>query len=310
MKNGSLLWKYNNTYSGLETPYGNYPTDIAAIADGKIFAFNTEHSPNYPLYKGESIRVVDAFTGKDVWTMMGWAGTTGGSREPTSVVADGFLVYYNFYDNQIYSIGKGPSATTINAPNNGVSAGTNVLIQGTVTDQSPGGTAKGTPAISDKDMSDWMAYEYMQKPKPANATGVPVKLTAIDPNGNYQLIGTVNSDDTGNYAVMWKPPVPGMYKVTATFEGSNSYWPSSAQTYFGITPAISTSTAAASPVAPSATSSSPVQTPASTETIASPTPSSAVPPSNPPPTMTYIAVAAVTVIVAIIAAALVLRKRK
>ncbi len=59
-KNGQLLWKYNDTNSGLETPWGNYPTFIGAIADGKIYVYNGEHSPNSPMYKGESVTCLNA----------------------------------------------------------------------------------------------------------------------------------------------------------------------------------------------------------------------------------------------------------
>ena len=58
------------------------------------------------------------------------------------------------------------------------------------------------------------------------------KLTAIDPNGNFQNIGTATSDIFGNYAISWTPPVPGLYKVTATFEGSKSYYGCKAGTAF------------------------------------------------------------------------------
>ena len=59
---------------------------------------------------------------------------------------------YNCYDNQIYCIGKGPSGTTVEAPMTAVTAGDSVVIQGTVTDKSPGTKAKGTPAVSDASM--------------------------------------------------------------------------------------------------------------------------------------------------------------
>jgi hypothetical protein len=67
-----------------------------------------------------------------------------------------------------------------------------------------------------------------------NAKGVTVHLTAIDPNNNFQDIGYVTTDIYGNYATLWTPPVPGLYVVTATFEGSNSYYGSSAETAFGV----------------------------------------------------------------------------
>jgi hypothetical protein len=79
-----------------------------------------------------------------------------------------------------------------------------------------------------------MEYLYMQQEIPGNATGVPVKLTAIDPNGNTQDIGTVTSDMSGMFKKMWTPPVPGEYTVIASFEGSESYYASYAETAIGV----------------------------------------------------------------------------
>lgn len=70
-----------------------------------------------------------------------------------------------------------------------VTAGDSVVIQGTVMDISAGTKQNqqaadfpnGVPAVSDYSMSAWMEYVYMQKPKPANATGVAVSIDAIDP---------------------------------------------------------------------------------------------------------------------------------
>jgi hypothetical protein len=46
MKDGTLLWKYaSSSHSGLET-HGNTFIFMAAITDGKVYAFNNEHSPN------------------------------------------------------------------------------------------------------------------------------------------------------------------------------------------------------------------------------------------------------------------------
>ncbi|MCL4429992.1 MAG: hypothetical protein M1167_04490, partial [Chloroflexi bacterium] len=44
-KTGNLVWKYNDTYTGLQSPWGYVPLLLAAIADGKVYAFNNEHSP-------------------------------------------------------------------------------------------------------------------------------------------------------------------------------------------------------------------------------------------------------------------------
>ena len=98
-----------------------------------------------------------------------------------------------------------------------------------MTDQSPG--AEGTPAIADEYMTEWMEYLYMQQAKPKDAQGVTVKLTSIDPNGNYQDIGEVTTDIWGNFGKSWVPPVPGDYVIMAEFEGSGAYGSSSASTY-------------------------------------------------------------------------------
>jgi hypothetical protein len=247
ISNGNLLWEYNNTISGTETIWGNYPIFISAIADGKVYAFNNEHSPNVPHYKGYRVRCIDAFTGEELWTLLGWAGQTGGRGYATSIVADGYLVYYNYYDSQIYSVGKGPSATTVSVQDNCIQKGENILITGTVTDES-GGTKQseqairfpnGVPAVSDESMAEWMEYVYMQKPCPEDVTGVQVKLTAVGPNGNTVDIGTVTSDGYGMFKKMWTPDSEGEYTIVATFEGSESYWTSYAETAIGVGPAPS-----------------------------------------------------------------------
>ncbi len=76
------------------------------------------------------------------------------------------------------------------------------MITDTVTDQSAG--QKGSPAISDASMSGYMEYLYMDYAKP-DATGVTVKLTAIDPNKNLIDIATVTSDMNGNFGYLWTP---------------------------------------------------------------------------------------------------------
>jgi hypothetical protein len=147
-------------------------------------------------------------------------------------VSDGYLVTLNGYDNRIYCFGKGPSATTVSAPQTVPTLGSSVMIKGTVTDQSAG--AKDTPTIADVSMTAWMEYLYMQKPIPADAKGVGVSLDTIDPNGNFVHIGTVTSDLTGAYGYAFTPEVPGTYQIIATFAGSASYGSSSATTYLAV----------------------------------------------------------------------------
>jgi len=160
-------------------------------------------------------------------------------------------VEYNYGDGRIYCIGKGQTETTVTAPQTVQAQGTPILIQGTVTDQSPGKTSvgipmAGTPAIADQYMDDWMAYLLMQHPKP-DATGVTVHLTAVGANGNTEDLGVVTSDSNGIYKKMWTPTVEGEYTITASFDGTQSYWASSAETAVGVSAAAATPTA--SPVA-------------------------------------------------------------
>ena len=61
-----------------------------------------------------------------------------------------------------------------------------------------------------------------------------MKLTAIDPNGNYYDIGYATADSAGNYGKSWVPLVPGDYQITATFERSASYGRSYDTTYFTV----------------------------------------------------------------------------
>jgi hypothetical protein len=205
------------------------------------------------------------------------------------VIADSKLLTNNELDGEIYAFGRGPSATSVSAPNTAIPKGTPVLIQGTVTDQSPGQThigvpLKGTPAISDDSMSEWMQYMFLSQPKPTDAKGVPVKLTVTYPDGTTEVIGTTTSDITGYYAFAWTPQTPGLYKVTATFEGSGSYYSSMDNTAFVVS---ETTTTFASPEASSSSSENAM-----------------------PLTSIYIGVAVVVVIVAIAAIVVYLRKRK
>jgi len=316
--NGDLLWTYgnggegNNTNSGLEAVWGYYPTFIGGIADGKLYLMTQEHSINSPIYKDARIRCIDAITGKELWTLQGFATSTS-FYSRIGAIADGYLAFLNGYDNQIYVVGKGPSATTVSAPQSAIVQGQSVVITGTVTDESAGAKQKiqdglfsVMPAISDASQAAWMQYVYMQQQMPADATGVQVKLTAFDSNGNLQDIGTATSDTNGNYGIMWTPPIPGLYKIIATFEGSAAYGGSTATAYMGVDQAKANPVVTETPT-PTLTVA---PTSAPTEAPTSPSPSVAPQPTSGIPTSTYIAIAAAVVIIAVIAAALVLRRRK
>jgi outer membrane protein assembly factor BamB len=229
---GTQVWKYYSEDT-TETPYGTYPFYYGPIvADRVVFAGTGEHSPTQPLLRGLKLHAINADNGEGIWNIAGLFSP--------AAIADGYLVAYNGYDNTLYTFGKGPSAMTVEAPKTEVPKGTAVMITGTVTDQSAG--AKGTPAISDEDMSAWMEYVYMQKPKPENAKGVTVKLYAVDSNDVYHDIGETTSDVWGNFGESWVPPAEDDYQIIAEFEGSNSYGESSASTYLTVGPALTPET--------------------------------------------------------------------
>jgi hypothetical protein len=155
----------------------------------------------------------------------------------------------NGLDNNIYSIGRGPSVTTIQAPSTQITVANKVVIQGTVMDISAGTKQTqqaadfphGIPVASDASMKDWMGFVYQQKPLPTNFTGVPVSIAAVDPNGNTITIGNSITDSSGKFHYTWTAPnVPGDYTVTATFAGTNGYWPSADNTAMTISEAPQT----------------------------------------------------------------------
>ena len=296
--NGAIAWHFMAPSVPFETPYsGNMSFNMGAtIADGMIYTFNTEHTPTQPVSRGWSLWCINALTGAEIWNITGSMSAGG--------VADGYLTAGNAYDGYTYVFGMGPSATTVSAPQTAITAGQNVTITGTVLDQSPGDLGsitnpavrtdfpKTVPCVSDASMATYMDYLYMQAPingiwGNATITGVPVVISAVAPNSATTPIATVTTDGTsGTFGYTWTAPTtPGLYKITATFAGDDSYSYSSATTY---------ATVVAPPTA-----------------TATPTPT-VTPPSNLANTtdlITYIAIAVIAIIIAIaIVGILILRK--
>ncbi|MCJ7768465.1 PQQ-binding-like beta-propeller repeat protein [Candidatus Bathyarchaeota archaeon] len=234
LKTGKLLWRYED-YTG-RTVFPYFTLMLGPVADGKLYVGTHEHSADTPLFKGNKVRCLNVTTGEEIWAMYGWA------HPYTFAVADGTLIYWNNYDHQVYAVAKGPTAMTVDAPKAAITMGSSLVITGTVTDISAGTKQaeqalrfpNGVPAVSDESMNKWMEYVYMQKSRPANATGVEVTLDTIDPNGNFVHIGTATSDASGSFSYMWQPEIPGKYTVIATFAGSEAYYSSFAETAIGV----------------------------------------------------------------------------
>ena len=235
---GKIVWhyKYEAPYP-YETPYTgpdgesvySFRTTEQRIADGIIYAGNDEHTPSEPITRGWKLHAINATTGEGIWNITG--------SMAAGAVADGYLTAENRYDGYMYVFGKGKSSTTVSAPQTTVTEGVPVLIQGTVTDQSP--AQPGTPCISKESMATYMEYLHMQKPIPSGytVTGVPVQLLAISSEGNVIDIGTVTSDVSGSFKSAWTPPNEGLYTITASFAGDDSYGSSWAETGLSIGPA-------------------------------------------------------------------------
>jgi hypothetical protein len=121
----------------------------------------------------------------------------------------------------------------------------------------------------------------MPVPSNATVTGVPVILTAIDQNGNSISIGLATSDMAGNFQYAWIPPQAGLYNIIATFAGTQSYGSSFATTGLTVGSPATTTTPTATQLGTVATESS---------------------------LITYIAIAAIAIIITIIAATIVMIK--
>ncbi len=237
--NGKIVWYTNTTQlignPGIETPYNIWPLWVFSSScvtnDVAYFAIGHEYDP--PLFHGAQLLAVNVTNGNLVWSTLDFSVTS-------TEISYGILLSLNAYDNQVYAFGKGPSATTVMAPDVGVTTATPITITGTVTDVSAGtqqaavaaNFPHGLPCVSDASMSHWMEYVYEQQQMPTGATGVPVTINVVDSNGNYRTIGTTTSNVYGTYSLTWTPDIPGNYTVIANFAGTNGYYPSSASTAF------------------------------------------------------------------------------
>jgi len=230
---GDRLWTAAVDNEGLESAYVRSPISLQ-IYDGKVFARSQEHSFTHPYYRTWRVYCFNATTGDRIWDLNGgWS---------AAAFSDGFMAALNYYDGLVYGIGKGPSAATVGASPKISTHGSSVMIEGMVTDVSAGTKSNriaprfpnGVPAVSDESMTAWMEYVYMQKPKPADATGVEVVISVLDPNNNVYEVGRTTSDADGFFKLAFEPLVPGEYTVIATFEGSESYYGSHAVTAINV----------------------------------------------------------------------------
>jgi outer membrane protein assembly factor BamB len=251
---GEKLWAYAADDPVNQILWSNnWNIRIDFIVDGKIYCRHSEHSPVDPMPRGAPMLCLNATTGEVIWRVDGlFRGNDWGGH---AKIGDSIIATLDSYDNRIYGIGKGPTATTVMASPKVSVHGNNVLVEGFVIDESPGTkdsarTARfpnGVPAVSDESMSDWMEYVYMQQVKPADVMGVEVIIEVFDPNSNHYEIGRTTSDGNGFFKLAFTPEVPGEYTVYARFAGSESYWPSSHSHCYHALKTLHVATAAPTP---------------------------------------------------------------
>ncbi len=249
---GEINWMYEKESPPFETPYtgsGGKPVwgimNAAIIADEKIYIYLSEHTPETPFYRGQPMVCINAITGEEVWSVAIRGNSDARRTELQLSIADGYVTM-GALDGYMYVFGKGPSETTISAPQLPLPLGQRALITGTVLDLSP--AQPGAPCVSKESVAAQMEQYHIGAPVGGALSGVmmfdgsygdvmlvgvPVSLDVIDPNGNCYNIGTVISDGySGVFGYSdWVPKVAGQYTITATFMGDESYGSSFATTF-------------------------------------------------------------------------------
>jgi outer membrane protein assembly factor BamB len=307
-KTGVLKWEYHPGNAGVEEPYGTWPFGSAdpIVAGGIMFAPSTEHTPQF-YYRGYQLYALDVSSGKYIWSILGYWTLTG--------VSEGKLFATNEYDGDSYCFGKGPTQTSVAVTSSQIGKGNSVGISGAILDMSP--AQPGTPCVSKESMTAQMEYLHMQQPLPdgssnyayypdgwpnATITGVPVTLTATRSDGTVITIGQTTSDANGNFVYQWTPPDQAAYTITATFEGDDSYYTSSASTAVNVGLTGTSSESSPSVSSSPGVSSSAAISPAATSTNVAPNAGASL-------AQIYIIAAAAIVVAVVIAAAVVLMRR-
>jgi outer membrane protein assembly factor BamB len=248
LTDGSHLWEYKLADPYSEQLFGNnWPSPIGFVTDGKVYLFHMEHSVINPMPRGAPTACIDLNTGTEIWRVNGIRLGTRWGGQP--IIGDSTIVGFSSYDNTITAIGKGPSATTVSAPETGVAKGSKALISGTVMDVSPGTKdpkqmmrfPNGVPAVSDASMSEMMLYVYKTEQPSMDIMGVTVQLEAIDPEGEYLYIGATTTDMYGNYGHDFTPAKEGKYMIMASFKESGGYYGSTDTAYLAVGPALAPS---------------------------------------------------------------------
>jgi hypothetical protein len=162
--NGEIVWKYSSPAYQLS----NAPTkatapasthDMANVQQTRIADGNNVHlqRANTQLV-GNNKRMEHSLLQHNLW--QGICIFSG--QQSQARFADGYLTAANSWDGYMYVYGKGLTSTTVTASPKTIPNGAQVLIEGTVLDQSP--AQPGTPCVSKDSMTTQMEYLHMQQP--------------------------------------------------------------------------------------------------------------------------------------------------
>jgi hypothetical protein len=164
IKTGERLWTYNATdkHSELLWAGNGWPVSSWIFSGDKVYVGTRQHTYVDPKPRGMEFVCLNVTTGAEIFKVYDvlWGSHHGGAP----IMGDSIIAACDGYDQRIYAVGKGPSATTVSASPKSSIQGTNVVIEGSVTDISPGTEEyglrarfpNGVPAVSDENMSDWM----------------------------------------------------------------------------------------------------------------------------------------------------------
>ena len=165
--NGNLDWKfeiqapfpYETEYTG-ENGTTVYPFHAPGLcADGKLYIYASEHSPETPYYRGLPTMCINATSGELLWKLAFLVAVNMDVAASQLRIADGYMTLGS-RDGYMYVFGKGKSATTVTAPDTAVTKGNGIMIKGTVLDLSP--AQPGTPCVSKESMTLQMEYLHLQ----------------------------------------------------------------------------------------------------------------------------------------------------
>ena len=252
MTNGNIVWNFKSPSVPYETPYDEYSWHSSSFAaNGVLVSFTDEHTPSEPLTRGWNFYAINTTDGTQIWKL---AGFNSDARFCAISLGDGYMTLPDQYTGTDWTVGRGLTATTVNAPSTAVPLGTAVMIKGTVLDMSP--AQPNTPCVSQASMETQMEYLHMGQPIAGlwgneTITGVPVTLQAIDANNKVIEIGTTTTNGYyGTFSMAWTPPAAGTYQIVAAFASNDAYASSGAATGLLVGPAPTVAPTASPPAAP------------------------------------------------------------